>query len=254
VLLVFFVTLFSACRASSVQTEHSELTVAAAADLADAFQEIAREFQTMSGTKVTFSFGSSGLLTRQIENGAPMDIMAAANVDYINQLEAKGLILPDTKAVYARGRITLWLPKDSNLQVDRIEDLTRPEVKRVAIANPEHAPYGKAAREAFEKTGIWERVRTKLVYGENIRQTMQFAETGNADVAIVALSLSQQSNGRWVLVPEELHAPLDQALAVIKETKNEKVAREFALFITGARGREVLARFGFTFPVGQVAH
>lgn len=240
--------LLFACHSTPPGTERSELTVAAAADLTPAFEEIGREFQTTTATRVTFSFGSTGMLTQQIENGAPMDLLAAANVDYINRLERKGLIIPDTKAIYARGRITLWLPKESNLHVDKIEDLTLPEVKRIAIANPEHAPYGKAALEALQKTGIWESIKSKVVYGENIRQTMQFAQTGNVEVAIVALSLARQSDGHWFLIPEELHNPLDQGLAVIKGTRNEKGAREFADFITGPRGREVLATFGFTFP------
>ncbi len=236
------------CHRSSPATQQSELTVAAAADLTNAFEEIGRQFQAATGTKVTFSFGSSGLLARQIENGAPMDLFTAANVEFINQLENKGLIIPGTKKIYARGRITLWLPKESNLHVDKLEDLTRAEVKRVAIANPEHAPYGKAALEALQKSGIWEVVKAKVVYGENIRQTLQYAQTGNVEVAIVALSLSQQSDGHWTLIPEDLHSPLDQALAVIKGTRNEKAAREFADFITGIQGHAVLSKFGFTFP------
>jgi molybdate transport system substrate-binding protein len=134
------------------------------------------------------------------------------------------------------------------LKVETVSDLTRPEIKRVAIANPDHAPYGLAAKQALESAGVWESVKPKLVYADNIRQTLQYAETGNVDVSIVALSLSQQSKGRWTLVPEQLHQPIDQGLAVIKSTHNEQAARAFASFVTGPRGKEILGKYGFAFP------
>jgi molybdate transport system substrate-binding protein len=237
-----------ACKDKPTTTNSSQdLTVAAASDLMPAFEEIGREFESTQKTKVVFVFGSTGLLTKQIENGAPMDLFAAANVSYVEQLEQKGLIIPGTKTVYARGRITLWTPADSNLRLLGIEDLARPEVQRVAIANPDHAPYGLAARQALETAGIWERVRPKLVYGDNIRQTLQYAETGNVEVAIVALSLSTQSRGRWTLIPEELHKPIDQGMAIIKTTQNEPAARAFAAFVNGPQGRAIMQKYGFTF-------
>jgi len=134
------------------------------------------------------------------------------------------------------------------MRFERIEDLARDDVKRIAIANPEHAPYGIAAREAMQAAGVWERMQPKLVYGENITQTLQYAESGNVDAAIVALSLSIPSDGRWTLVPAELHKPLNQALAVIKSTKNETEARQFAAFINGGDGRETMKKYGFVPP------
>lgn len=235
-----------ACRRTSNQTP--EITVAAASDLTNAFEEIGRAFEATTKIKVVFVFGSSGLLTRQIENGAPVDLFAAANVDYVNQLEQKGLIVPGTKAIYTRGRITLWTSAANPLKIENIADLARPEVKRIAIANPDHAPYGLAAQQTLHGAGIWETVKPKLVYGDNIRQTLQYAETGNVDVAIVSLSLSRPSNGHWTLIPEQLHQPIDQALAVIKTTHDEASARAFASFLTGPRGREILAKYGFAFP------
>ena len=235
-----------ACRRPNNQTP--QLTVAAASDLTAAFAEIGREFESTHKIKVIFVFGSTGMLTRQIENGAPMDLFAAASVAYVNQLEQKGLIVPDTKTIYARGRITLWTTFDSPVAVETISDLTRPEIKRIAIANPDHAPYGLAAKQALESAGVWETVKPKLVYGDNIRQTLQYAETGNVDVSIVALSLSRQSKGRWTMVPEQLHQPIDQGLAVIKSTHNEQAARAFATFVNGPRGREILGKYGFAFP------
>lgn len=239
--------LLAACKGNT-QSEATELHVAAASDLIPAFEEIGREFEKSHKRKVVFSFGSTGMITRQIENGAPMDVFAAANVDFINQLEQQGLILSDTKSVYARGRITLWTRNDAELKMEKIEDLVRDGVSHIAIANPEHAPYGMAAREALQSVGIWEAVKPKLVYGDNIRQTLQFAETGNVEVAIVALSLSMQSKGHWVLIPEELHKPINQGLGVIKGTKNEQAAREFGSFIMSAQGQTILAKYGFEKP------
>lgn len=226
-------------------TVPDELTVAAAADLTPAFEELGREFESVTKTKVVFVFGSTGMLTRQIENGAPFDLFAAANVSYVDQLDQKGLIVPGSKAIYARGRITLWTPNESPLRLQGIADLTRPEVQRVAIANPDHAPYGLAAKQALQSAGIWDRVQPKLVYGDNIRQTLQYAETGNVEVAIVALSLSIQSNGRWTLIPEELHQPIDQGLAIMKTTKNEQAARAFAAFISSPQGKAIMKKYGF---------
>jgi molybdate transport system substrate-binding protein len=247
VLALLVLLLFLGCR-TAPQNRTNELDVAAAADLIPAFEEIGRQFEATHKTKVVFSFGSTGLLTRQIENGAPMDVFAAASEDFINELEQKGLIISDTKAIYARGRITLWTSKDSLLKVEKVNDLTSNDVKRIAIANPDHAPYGIAAREALQAAGIWDAVKEKLVYGDNIRQTLQFAETGNVDVAIVALSLSKQSDGRWILIPAELHKPINQTLAVINGTKDEQTARAFTAFITGSAGQSILAKYGFEKP------
>ena len=237
-----------ACRDARAPETAPQLTVAAASDLTNAFEEIGREFEATNKSKVVFVFGSTGLLTRQIENGAPFDVFAAANESYIDQLEQKGLIVPGTRKTYARGRITIWTTADSTLKVEKIEDLAQPDVRRIAIANPDHAPYGQAAREALETAGMWETIRPKLVYGDNIRQALQFAETGNVDVAIVAVSVSVQSKGRWVLVPEELHKPLNQGMGIIQGTENEPAARVFSDFVNGEKGREIMTKYGFSFP------
>ena len=178
--------------------EQKNIVVAAAADLGPPFEELAREYEKQTGTKVTLSFGSTGTLAKQIENGAPMDLFAAANIEFIDGLQQQGIIVPDTKALYARGRITLWTNADSKLKIDKLQDLTRAEVERVGIANPEHAPYGTAAREAMQRVGIWDQVKDKMIFAENVRMGLQYAETGNTEVSIVALSLSVQSKGHWV--------------------------------------------------------
>ncbi|HEX8749434.1 MAG TPA: molybdate ABC transporter substrate-binding protein [Pyrinomonadaceae bacterium] len=247
--------LLAACGSSEMsdETNPKVLYVAAAADLTPAFEEIGRNFEQATGIRVVYNFGSTGMLAKQIENGAPVDVFAAANVEFIDGLEQKGLIIPDSKALYARGRITIWLKRESALRIERLEDLARPEVERVAIANPEHAPYGVAAREALQAARVWDVVQPKCVFGENVRQTLQYAESGNVSASIVALSLSVQSNGRWILVPEELHKPLDQALAVMKRTRREQQARQFVAFINGEQGRPVMRRYGFLLPGEPVA-
>jgi molybdate transport system substrate-binding protein len=239
--------------ACASRTEAVVLTVSAASDLTYAFQEIGPLFQKQSGVTVAFNFGSTGQLTQQIEAGAPVDVFAAANLSYLEDLERRGLILPDTKVFYARGRLVLWIRADGPSGIEHIEDLRDPSVRRIAIANPEHAPYGVAAREALQSAGLWGVLQPRLVMGENVRQTLQYAETGNVDVALVALSLvaagapgQQPPAGRWSLVPEELHRPLDQALAVIRGCAHEQEARAFAAFVNEAQGRQILKRYGFT--------
>ena len=245
-ILLFLPLLFTlSCRRQTAQTD---LTIAAASDLTNAFEEIGREFQKDTRIKVVFNFGSSGMLAKQIENGAPVDLFAAANVDYVSQLEQKGMIIPETKKVYARGRLVIWTARTSGIRIEKLADLTSPDVKRIAIANPEHAPYGMAAKQALEHAGLWDAVEPKLVYGENIRQTMQYAQTGNVEVAVVSLSLTTESDGNWMLVPEELHQPLDQAFAILKGAKNEAAARAFAAFVVGEQGQTIMKRYGFTLP------
>lgn len=246
ILLLVTCVALMVCGCDRPSAEPAQLTVAAASDLMPAFEELGRNFEQQTGTKVVLSFGSTGMLAAQIANGAPMDLFAAANVSFVDQLEQKGLIVPGTKQLYARGRLTLWTRKDTPYKLGTINDLTRAEVKRIAIANPDHAPYGLAARQALETAGIWETLKPKLVYGENIRQTLQFAQTGNVDAAIVALSLSTGSEGDWILVPEEMHQPLDQAMAIIKGSKHKPEARSFANYINSPEGRVVMRKYGLT--------
>jgi molybdate transport system substrate-binding protein len=224
------------------------LTISAAADLQNAFTEIGAAFEKETGASVTFNFGSSGQLAQQIAQGAPVDVFAAANRAYIDDLATRGLILPDTVHLYARGRITLWTRADNPLHLQSLTDLAQPQVKRVAIANPEHAPYGVAAREALQRAGVWDLIQSKLVYGENVTQAKQFAETGNVDAAITALSLSVGTPGQWVLIPQELYPPLDQALGVVRTTKDERDARAFIAFVDSPSGRAVMVKYGFILP------
>lgn len=228
----------------------SPLTVAAAADLQFAFAEMGALFQQETGQRVTFVFGSSGHLAQQIANGAPVDAFAAANVRYIDELTAQGRTIADTQQVYALGRIVLASRKGAGLPLGELSDLARPEVKRIAIANPEHAPYGLAAKEALTAVGIWEKVRPKLVYGESVRQALQFVQTGNAEAGLVALSIAGVPEITYSLVDERLHAPIQQSMAVVRGTKQEGAARRFLELVNGPRGRSIMQKYGFTVPVG----
>ncbi len=237
-------------RGSSAAQPTTELVVAAAADLTPAFQEIGALFEQQTGIRVVFNFGSTGQLAQQIERGAPIDLFYAANKSFIEELNRNGLVIPETMEVYAQGRLTLWTRPDSPHKPERIEDLVAPEYARIAIANPEHAPYGQAAKEALERAGIWAAVEPRLVYGENVAQTLTLADTGNVDVAIVALSLSVQGNGAWTLVPAELYPehPLIQMTAAIRGTPREAEARQFIAFVNGPDGHAIMKRYGFILP------
>lgn len=224
------------------------ITVGAAADLQFAFTELGRLFEERTGHKVTFTFGSTGNLAKQIENGAPIDLFAAANVSFVDDLRAKGRIIPETQQLYALGRIVVAGNKAAGVTVQRLEDLLDPKIKHVAIANPDHAPYGLAAKQALISAGIWEQIQPKLVLGENVRQTLQYIQTGNAEAGVVALSIAGVPEIAYTLVDEKLHAPLNQALGVVKGSPSEGAAREFAAFIMGPVGQPIMQKYGFQLP------
>jgi molybdate transport system substrate-binding protein len=228
----------------------SPLKVAAAADLALAFKDVGAAWEKKTGDKVVFSFGSTGLLEKQIAQGAPFDLFAAANVSFADDAIKAGACAAESKTLYARGRIVLWWRKDAAFAAPTsLADLTDKRFVKVAIANPAHAPYGKAAMEALEKLGLVAAVKPKLVYGENVQQTLQFAQSGNAEVAIVALSLGVVSDGKYLLVDDKLHQPIDQALVACgKDPGRLGRARAFASFVNSADGRAIMRRYGFLLP------
>jgi molybdate transport system substrate-binding protein len=225
-----------------------ELTVAAAADLQFAFNDIARLFESQTGYKVTLVFGSTGQLAQQIENGAPYDLLAAANIDYVHQLAEKKLVLEDSASLYARGRIVLAANRQAGVSVIDLKDLLNPQIKHIALANPAHAPYGVAAKQALESAGLWETVQPKLVLGENVRQALQYVQTGDAEAGIVALSVADVPEITWVLIDDSLHKPLDQALAIVASSPHQELASQFATFINSEHGRPIMRRYGFILP------
>jgi len=247
IILLLAVLLTSTCaRAQAVK-------VAAAADLKFAMAELAAQFEKQSGTKLDVTYGSSGNFLTQIQNGAPFDLFFSADSEYPKKLEAAGLAEPGTLREYAVGRIVIWTPGDSEINApkDAWKCLLDQRVKKIAIANPEHAPYGRAALAAMKKAGIYEQLKDKLVYGENISQAAEFVQSGNAQAGIVALSLAispaMKNGNRWE-VPADSYPPIKQAVVLLKASKNKDAARRFLEFVSGPQGREILQRFGFTAP------
>lgn len=223
------------------------ITVAAASDLRPAFAEVAGLFTDETGVEVTFSFGSSGQLREQILNGAPFDLFASANVDFVAEVIAAGEGDASTRAEYALGRIALTAAPGTPVP-SSVTELAESHYRRVAIANPEHAPYGLAAQEALAAAGVLDAVRPKLVLGENIADTLRIVQSGNADAGIVALSLVIAGGDDHVVIDDTLHEPLRQALVVTGEGRRGADAERFAAVLAGPEGRAVLVRYGFVLP------
>jgi len=227
-----------------------EITVAAAADLQFAMQDVAARFQKETGTTVKPIYGSSGNFFQQIQNGAPFDMFFSANLEFPKKLEGAGLTDPGSYHQYARGKIVIWVPKESKVDLTSgMQALLDPSVKKIAVANPQHAPYGQAAVAAMQKEGIYEKVKDKFVLGENISQTASFVVSGAADVGIVALSLTLAPNmkdkGRYTNIPAGDYPPIEQACVILGSSKNKETARQFLSFMKTAAIGDVLRSYGF---------
>jgi len=222
--------------------------VAAAADLAHAFEELKPAFIAESPGEITISIGSSGLLAKQIAEGAPFDAFLAANTGYVDQVVHAGVCDGTSERVYARGRLVLWVNGADGSAIP-LASLREARFGHIAIANPEHAPYGAAARDALIRAGLWNVLSERMVYGENVQQALELARTGNADVAIVGLSLAlAQKTGSFALIDERAHAPIDQALVVCTHGGNTARGRKLAEFLEGPNGRAILRKYGFLLP------
>ncbi len=241
---ILFVLLFSLVAAAD------EIVVAAASDLNFALKDIASNFQRETGHKVNLTFGSSGNFFSAIQNGAPYDVYFSADIDYPRKLEAAGLAVPGAVYEYASGKLVIWVPQNSPLDLKQgMSVLLDSRVKKIAIANPAHAPYGRAAVAAMQSAGGYDRVKGKLVTGENISQAAQFVQTGNADVGLVALSLAlsptMKSAGRFVEVPAASYPPIRQAAIVLKSSKKQTLARQFLEYMKKPQSLEILRLYGF---------
>jgi len=230
-----------------------EITVAAAADLQFVMQEVGARFKSATGKSVKLIYGSSGNFTQQLQNGAPFDMFFSANLDYPKELEAAGLTEPGTFYQYAIGKIVVWVPNDSKLDVSLgLRALLNPSLKKIAIANPQHAPYGKAAVAAMQKENIYEQVKDKFVLGENISQAAAFVASGSADVGIVALSLALSPNmkdkGRYAEVPAADYPAIEQGCVIMGSSKNKSVAQQFLKFIQSSPITELFQKYGFAIP------
>jgi molybdate transport system substrate-binding protein len=237
--------------AVGVSLRAQTLRVAAAADLQLAMDDLARQFEKSAGTKLAISYGSSGNFRTQIENGAPFDVFFSADAQYPQQLVKSGAADAQSFVVYGYGHLVLWAPAAENLHLSErgLEVLKDARVIKIAIANPEHAPYGRAAVAALQKAGLYEQVKPKLVYGENISQAAQFAQSGSAQVGIIAQSLtfaeSMKGGERWE-IPEELYPPLEQAAVMVNASSNKTAAKAFLAFVKSEEGRKVLSKYGLT--------
>lgn len=246
--LLVLAWVLAACGDRTADAEKSAVLVLAAADLQGALGEIAAQFEEETGQTVRLVFGSTGNLTTQIENGAPADLFFAANESFMDRLAAAGLVEDGTRRIYALGRLAL-VARSGTVPPPDLGSLASPRFGTIAIANPEHAPYGTAAREALRRAGVWSRVQPRLVLGENVAQTYQFVRTGNADAGIVALALVEGSaDAEHVLIPDSLHAPLRQAAGAIRGSPRAPAARRFLDFVTGSEGQAILRRYGFVPP------
>lgn len=223
------------------------LTVFAASDLAFAFKEIVPAFERATGSKVTLVLGSTGNFAHQIDAGAPADVFFAANAEYVDALAAKDRVIASTRTLYAQGRIVLAASRRGP-KLTGLEQLTDPAIRKIAIGNPQHAPYGKAAEQALRAAGLWDAVRPKLVYGENIRHALQFVQTGAVDAGIVALSIADVPGITFLPIDAKLHAPLHQIAAVVRRSRVPELARTFITFVMGPEGRPVMKRYGFVVP------
>jgi molybdate transport system substrate-binding protein len=234
------------CAAQSV-------AIAAASDLQSVLPGIAAQFEKEAGQPVRLTFGSSGNFFAQIQNGAPFDLFFSADIDYPRRLESSGHAERGSLYEYAVGRIVLWTRKDSGIDVQRgLAVLADARVRRIAIANPEHAPYGRAAVAALRHEHLYDRVKDKFVIGENISQTAQFADSGSADVGLIALALALSpaltKTGTYVEIPESWHPPIEQAAVVLASSRQKTLARQFLEYLKKPDVIRILQSYGFAAP------
>jgi molybdate transport system substrate-binding protein len=235
-----------------------ELKVAAASDLTFAFKDVGARFEKQTGNSLKLTYGSSGNFFSQIQNGAPFDLFFSADVSYPQKLEAAGLTEPGTIYDYATGKLVMWVPNASKLDLSRgLSVLLDPGIRKIAVANPLHAPYGAAAVAALHHAGIYDQVKDKFVLGENISQTAQFVQSGNADVGLLALSLAvapaMKTSGRYVEVPASDYPPLIQAGVIVKSSRNKELANQFLKFLKEPGTVALMEQYGFAVPK-DVAH
>jgi molybdate transport system substrate-binding protein len=246
---VALVSLLLVAPTTRAQTVRS----AAASDLQFAMDDLSSRYQKETGQKLPVTYGSSRNFYAQIQSGAPFDVFFSADILYAQKLIDAHLADPNSLAIYARGQIVLWAPVDAHLNLSQagFAVLRDPRVLKIAIANPDHAPYGRAAVAALQHAGLYDELKSKRVYGDNISHAAQFAQSGSAQVGILALSLalspSMKSGDRW-LIPSDLYPALDQAAVLLNSSLDKTGARAFLEFVNSEAGREILSPHGFTLP------
>ena len=245
-------SLLSSAAVSSAQDKNDrEVVVAAAADLSSALKDIAGTFEKRTGVTVKLSFGASGALTQQIQNGAPFDVFFSADMDYPQHLIDLGDADSASLYQYAVGKLVLWVSADSPLKLDQgMKILLDPSVKKIAIANPQHAPYGRAAVAALKHYGMYDQLATRLVLGENVSQAAQFVESGNAQAGFVALAHAiapgMQDKGKYWAVPADAYPPLAQGVVLLSKATHKKEAQQFLEYIKSNDVATVFEKYGFS--------
>ncbi len=228
-----------------------QLSIAAAADLKFAMDEIVSGFKQEHPTDtIIVTYGSSGKFFTQIQQGAPFDIFFSADISFPKELASSGFAASAVQP-YAIGRIVLW-SSEMDASKMTLASLTNPGISRIAIANPQHAPYGKRAEEALRASGLWDKLQPELVFGENIAQTAQYVQSGNAQIGIIALSLALNpelsKRGGYYLIPEKLHQPLEQGFIITKSGSDKPLAKTFATYMNAKKVRSIMSRYGFVLP------
>ena len=234
--------LLSACARPTPQP----LTIAAAASLAPVFDELAPELERQLGAPVTFSYGSTANLAEQIRNGAPFDVLAAADAEHIDQLISEGLLDQASRTEFAHGRLVLAWPADSTIELRSLEDLLDPAVGHLALANPEFAPYGRAARQALERSSLWTELQPRLIYSENVRDAGQLVASGNADAGLLAATIALSLDLPSLEVPAQLFDPIEHVAAARPHGENHQAALEFLDFLHVAQSAAALESFGLS--------
>jgi molybdate transport system substrate-binding protein len=248
-LILFLIAQFVAISAYA-----GEITVAAAADLKWAMEDVSKAYiKDHPDDKINVIYGSSGKFFAQLQNGAPFDMYFSADIAYPRELAAKGLAASEVK-LYAIGRIVLWSPSRDASKMT-LASLAEPKIQHISIANPKHAPYGKRAEEALKAAGVWAQVEPRLVYGENIAQAAQFVQTGNAEVGVIALSLALSpqlaASGGYYLIPDKLHEPLEQGFIITQRAAANPLAKRFADFMNSQAARAIMIKYGFVLPAAS---
>ena len=243
--LLFAAVLLGSCGAS--RPTPARLTVAAAANLMDVFGEVGGAFQAKTGVEVIFSYGSTAQLATQIENGAPFDVFAAADTEHVDSLVATQELTGDSRAIYALGQLALWIP-EGGPAIHELKDLGGKDVRFIAIAQPELAPYGAATLEVLKSAGLWDAVQPKVVYGTSISMAKQFAASGSANAAFTAYSLVLHEKGTILKIDSRLYKPIEQAMGIVAASGHLSEAKQFRSFLLGSEGRTILANNGYVLP------
>lgn len=233
------------CSSSDWRNDQPELIVAAAANLTNVSSEIGQRFTDKTGVQVIFTFGATADLAKQIENGAPFDVLVAADTVNVERLQTQGLLASDTPQIYARGRLVVWTPAGSQLRLQSIHDLAKPEFERIAIAKPDLAPYGAAAVQCLRAAGLWEQIMPRVVYGQNVAQVKQFTATGNAEAGFIPMALVRRDEGPFLEIDQNLHQPIEQAAGVMKSSSKPVAAQRFVDFLISDEGQRILEAAGY---------